>query len=158
MVWVWLLSPLFFWGCAYPTPFENGLYGPEAPWYPERKLTLIFEREKTFDPVAGAKVTIEVEPPAKLLSPASGVGATDGDGALTLIVAPVAQYDQSVLKQGDIAVDFPFNLKVTMERGGQTLAWELSDNQSFARYRDPLYQGLNRDPDAAPGFLTLVAP
>ncbi|MDR1608469.1 MAG: hypothetical protein LBT38_08710 [Deltaproteobacteria bacterium] len=149
---------LAFFGCAYPAPFDNGLYGAQAPLYPERQITLVFEKAKTFSPVAGALVKIEVEPPARLISPAGGEGRTSSDGTIALTVATVAQYDQSVIKQGDIAVDFPINFKVTMDRGGQTLVWDLADNQSFARYRDPLYQGLNRDPDPHPGFITLTAP
>jgi hypothetical protein len=152
------LAALAFTGCAYPTPFDNGLFGPEAPVYPERKLVLIFEKDGSFTPIAGAKATIEVAPPARLISPSSGTGVTDGDGTLALTIAPVAQYDKSALLAGDIAVDYPIALTVTMERGGRLLAWDLNDNQSFARYRDPLYQGLNRDPAEEPAFMTLTLP
>lgn len=145
-------------GCAYPTPFDNGLYRAEAPVYPERRLVLVFQREKTYSPVAGAKVQIEVAPPARLLKPESAVGVTDADGTLALVLEPVAKYDESALKAGDIAVDYPLALTVTMARDEKLLTWDLSDNQSFARYRDPLYQGLNRDPDPAPAFMTLTLP
>jgi hypothetical protein len=155
---LWALALLAAAGCAYPAPFDNGLYGAEVPIYPERRLVLVFETEKTFSPVAGALVNIEVAPPVRLLAPTSGQGRTDANGALTIALAPVAKYDQSALKAGDVAIDYPIALTVTMERGGRLLAWDLSDNQSFARYRDPLYQGLNRDPDAEPALITLTMP
>jgi hypothetical protein len=145
-------------GCAYPTPFDNGLYGPEAPVYPERKLVLIFEKEGSFNPIVGARAKIEVAPPARLISPSQGTGVTDVDGTLALTIAPVAQYDQSALLAGDIAVDYPISITVTMEREGRELSWELNDNQSFVRYRDPLYQGVNRDPAKEPAFMTLTLP
>jgi hypothetical protein len=149
---------LAFFGCAYPAPFDNGLYGAQAPLYPERRLALVFQKDKTYSPVAGARVAVEVEPPARLLAPASGQGLTDADGVLAITVAPAAQYDQSALKAGDVAVDFPIALTVSMERDGRVLTWDLDDNQSFARYRDPLYQGLNRDPDQEPAYVTLTLP
>jgi hypothetical protein len=145
-------------GCAYPTPFDNGLYGAQAPVYPERRLILVFEREGDFQPIGGARVNVEVDPPATLIEPKNGQAITDSYGALTLTVAPVAYYDESALKAGDFAVDFPIAISVSMERNGRLLAWNVSDNQSFARYRDPLYQGLNRDPDVEPGYVTLTAP
>jgi hypothetical protein len=157
LIWLALVAPLLT-GCAYPTPFDNGLYGAQAPIYPERRLVLIFTREGTRAPLAGARAQVEVTPPTRLLSPASGQAVTDADGVLALTLAPVAQYDQSALKAGDIAVDYPIALKVTMLRDGRELTWDVTDNQSFARYRDPLYQGLDRDPDEAPAYLTLTAP
>jgi hypothetical protein len=149
---------ILFLGCAYPAPFDNGLYGTQAPVFDRRELTLIFEQEHSYEPVAGAAVNIEAAPPVRLISPESGRAVTDSSGAVHIALFPVAQYDQSVLKQGDIVVDYPAELKITMERGGKLLSWNVSDTQSFARYRDPLYQGLNRDPDTEPGRMTLSLP
>jgi hypothetical protein len=145
-------------GCAYPAPFDNGLYGPQTPQYDRRTLVLVFQQEGTYQPAAGAAVRVEAAAPARLISPAGGRGLTNSYGELTVVVAPAALYDESVLKQGDIVIDYPVDLAVTMIRSGRELGWSVSDNQSFARYRDPLYQGLNRDPDPQPGFMTLTLP
>jgi hypothetical protein len=152
------LAALVFFGCSFPKPFDNGLAGPEAPEARDRELILTFERESDFTPLAGQFVNVALLGPGELLIPPKGRGVTDGSGRLKLVVSPVAVYDKSALKSGDIVIEYPVELTVALAVGGATFEWDLDARQSFARYRDPLYQGLNRDPANEPLHLTLTIP
>lgn len=154
----WLSILFIYIGCSYPQRFDNGLAGPEAPDKHDRELVLTFERESDFSPLAGRQVTVILTSPGELLIPAKGRGVTDGAGRLRLVISPVAVYDKSALKTGDIVVDYPAELTVAMVEEGATFEWDLDASQSFARYQDPLYQGLNRDPASAPLNMTLTIP
>jgi hypothetical protein len=145
-------------GCSYPQRFDNGLTGPEAPARADRELVLTFERESDFAPMAGRAVTVTLNGPGEVLVPEGGRGRTDGSGRLRLVVSPVAVYDRSALKTGDIVVEYPAPLTVAMVVGPATFEWDLDAGQSFARYRDPLYRGLNRDPAPSPWHMTLTIP
>ena len=100
-------------------------------------------------------VTIETEPPTQLVSPADGFGRTDERGRLELVFAPLPHYDQAALTGGDIIADFPVRARLII---GGTLAGEIDDRETFARYADPLYRGLNRDPDGQPAHLFIYLP
>ena len=112
-------------GCSYPQRFENGLAGPEVPESRDRELVLTFERESDFAPLAGQAVTVTLLGPGELVAPAKGRGVTDGSGRLRLVVSPVAVYDKSALKTGDIVVEYPVDLTVAMVVGGATFEWDL---------------------------------
>jgi hypothetical protein len=124
----------------------------------ERELELTFERESDFTPLAGRAIQIELKGPGELKIPTGGRGVTDGYGRLRLVVAPVAVYDRSALKTGDIVIEYPVDLTLSMTVEGTVFEWDLDARQSFARYQDPLYQGLNRDPSLEPYRLTLTIP
>ncbi|MDR1677418.1 MAG: hypothetical protein LBS44_03400, partial [Deltaproteobacteria bacterium] len=79
-------------------------------------------------------------------------------GQLEVLIDPVAVYDQSALKSGDIVVDYPAQLTVSLTLGSTVYEWDLDGHDSFARYRDPLYHGLDRDPDPTTLSLTLTIP
>jgi hypothetical protein len=145
-------------GCSSPARFDNHLTAVEAPLFPERRLTLIFEREGDFRPLAGREVRLTVLAPAKLVSPADGRGVTDAAGRLEARVEPTAVYDRSALKTGDVVVEFPVFMTALMAIDGAVYEWDIDDRESFARYQDPLYRGLNRDPGAEPLRLTLTLP
>jgi hypothetical protein len=145
-------------GCSYPQRFDSPLSGPQAPESHDRELVVTFERESDFSPLAGRAVTVLLKGPGELLVPAQGRGVTDGSGRLRVLVSPVAVYDQSALKTGDIVIEYPVDLTLSMTIGDATFEWDLDARQSFARYQDPLYQGLNRDPATEPLFLTLTIP
>ncbi len=150
-----LLAALAFGGCASrPRPAE-----PDAPpaGY-QRRIVVLVERAD-FQPVAGAQVRIEVEAPTQLISPAGGVGRTDGRGALELVFEPRPQYDRGALTGGDIIADFPIRAVLTIGRaGGAPVKRVIEDRQTFARYADPLYQGLNRDPETEATYFGLTMP
>jgi hypothetical protein len=145
-------------GCSSPPKFDNGLTGPEAPLYSERLLLLTFERESNFTPLAHHQVEVALTGPGRIVTPPEGRGVTDSSGRLSIAVAPVAVYDQSALKTGDFVVDYPVDLTVTISDTIGSYQWALDCRQSFARYRDPLYRGLNRDPSPVPLNLTLTVP
>ncbi|MDR2443230.1 MAG: hypothetical protein LBE31_06895 [Deltaproteobacteria bacterium] len=147
-----------FSGCSYPQRFENGLSGLEAPTGHGRLLILTFERESDFSPLAHQSVTVAMTSPGAVKSPIDGQGLTDSNGQLTISVSTVAVYDKSALKTGDVVVEYPVDLLVTLKTTGQTYQWDLDARQSFARYRDPLYRGLNRDLSPEPLHLTLTVP
>ncbi|UQZ89676.1 hypothetical protein C4J81_10835 [Deltaproteobacteria bacterium Smac51] len=120
---------------------------PEAPENYQRRIMLVVERPD-FRPVGGAEITIETEAPTRLVAPAGGRGRTDGQGALELVFEPVPHYDRSAWAGGDIIVEYPVRAKLIIRRQGRAAAEViLDDKESFARYADPLYQGLNRDPE-----------
>ncbi|MDR0881878.1 MAG: hypothetical protein LBP55_04990 [Candidatus Adiutrix sp.] len=149
-----LVMALFLAGCG---PRSAVLTDPTAPpvGY-QRQITVVLERAN-FRPVAGAEVAIEVEAPTRLISPASGRGRTDSQGALELVFEPVPRYGPEALKSGDIVADFPLRATLTIGgRGG--LQRVIDDRQTFARYADPLYQGLNRDPEPGPTYLQMTIP
>lgn len=124
----------------------------------QRQIMLVVENAG-FHPVAGAEVKIEIEAPTKLISPEDGLGRTDGQGGLLLIFEPLPHYDEAVVAGGDVLADFPIKAKITVRRGGRVLtARVLTDRETFARYADPLYQGLNRDPEAEVTYYNIILP
>ena len=139
------------WGCGgrrFPPPEdippENHL----------RRLVVLVERPG-FRPAAGVKITIETEESARLLSPADGSGRTDGQGRLELVFAPRPHPVEAARAAGDLIVEYPVLARLTLG-GGQTRIIE--DRETFARYADPNYQGLNRDPDPGPAYYLITLP
>ncbi|MDR1165910.1 MAG: hypothetical protein LBO66_08610 [Deltaproteobacteria bacterium] len=150
------LSLAFLPGCLSP---HAPLAHPEIPDFKERTVILVFERENSFRPLSGALVTVSVSSPARLLSPAGGVGRSGPDGSLAVVYAPALFYDLSAAQEGDVVADFPALLFVTLDAGGdEIIEFEVDDSLSFARYQDPLYQGLNRDPSPGPTYVNLAVP
>ena len=150
-----MVAALGVWGCSSSKPVK--LSKPTAP--PEnyqRRIVLVLER-KDFRPVAGARVTVETEDPSVLISPAGGTGHTNHQGNLTLVFAPKPHYDESALIGDDIIVDFPIKAKLTITGVGRApLVRYLDARETFARYADPLYQGLNRDPESGETYYEIV--
>jgi hypothetical protein len=144
--------------CVAPNRYRSGLEAPLAPIYKERRLTIIFERENDFSSLANIDINIILDSPAKLISPAVGLGRTNQEGRLELIIEPVAVYDQHTLKGEDVIIDYPAILTISFNDGSKIYEWKIDASESFARYQDPLYQGLNRDPDSAPYLVTLTIP
>lgn len=143
-------------GCASPPAAR--LNRPMAPEAYQRRIVLVVETAG-FHPVAGAEVVIETEAPTRLVSPAGGRARTDGRGALTLVFDPPADYDQSAWAGGDIIVDYPVKAKLMISRAGRGVTERfLDDRETFARYDDPLYQGLNRDPEPGLTYYTVTVP
>ncbi|MDR2349724.1 MAG: hypothetical protein LBF41_03715 [Deltaproteobacteria bacterium] len=129
------------------------------PVFPERKLLLVFERESDFAPLANREVVVRVSAPAKVLIPAGGTAVTDENGAVEVVYGPVSRYDENALKAGDLIIDYPATLWLSMDLNEyETFEWEVDDSLSFARYADPLYRGLNREPDGEPAYLNLFLP
>jgi len=141
------------WGCSgRPVPLSR----PTAPveGY-QRRITVVLERGD-FRPLPGMRIDVEVEEPSILVKPAGGSGRTNGQGALALVFEPKPHYDQKAWAGDDIIVEFPVKAKLTIHRPGQApLVRYLNDRESFARYADPLYQGLNRDPEPGETYLTI---
>ncbi|MDR1486664.1 MAG: hypothetical protein LBT62_01525, partial [Deltaproteobacteria bacterium] len=79
-------------------------------------------------------------------------------GQIEIAIEPVGVYDRSALENGDIVVEYPAYLTVSLNLDNTDYTWELDHLESFARYQDPLYQGLNRDPDTTPLVMTLTVP
>jgi hypothetical protein len=156
--WAILLALVALSGCSSPSRYEDGLIGAQAPVGNRRRILLTFERESDFSALAHREVLVSVREPATLASPAGGRGLTDQSGQIELLVDPVAVYDRDALKSGDIIVDYPAELTVSMAIGGTVYEWDLDGHDSFARYADPLYRGLDRDPDPATLSLTLTVP
>jgi hypothetical protein len=76
-----------------------------------------------------------------------------------VVYAPALFYDLSAAQEGDVVADFPALLFVTLDAGGdEIIEFEVDDSLSFARYQDPLYQGLNRDPSPGPTYVNLAVP
>jgi hypothetical protein len=134
------------------------LIGTQAPVGNQRRILLTFERESNFSVLAHHEVRVVVKEPATLISPASGQARTDSAGQLELLIEPVAIYDRNALKSGDIVVDYPAELTVSLISGQTVYEWDLDGHDSFARYSDPLYRGLDRDTDPATLSLTLTVP
>jgi hypothetical protein len=141
-----------------PSKFQNTLSGSQAPIIEQRRLIVTFEREINYTPVANCEVFVDLKGPSKLISPSSGRGRTNGAGQLEISIEPVGIYDQNALKNGDIVVEYPADITFSITLGETTYEWDLDHLESFARYQDPLYQGLNRDPDTAPISMTLTVP
>lgn len=134
------------WGCSSRPAVLKDPTAPPTNY--QRRMVLVLERPG-FYPEAGVEVRVEVEGPTRLVSPASGRGRTNGQGALELIFEPVAHYDQAALRGGDVVAEFPVKASLSIGGGVRRV---LEDRQTFARYADPLYQGLNRDPEAKPTY------
>ena len=147
VIWALIfLAGLALAGCG---PRGATLDDPSAPpgGY-QRKIVLLLHRPD-FRPVAGARVKIAAEAPTRLISPAGGEGRTDAQGALELLFEPLPHYDQKVLDGGDIVAEFPIKAYLTITGvPGAPLLRLIDDKESFARYADPLFHGLNRNPEA----------
>lgn len=141
-----LTGILLVWGCSSRPAALKDPAAPPAGY--QRRLVVVLERPG-FYPAAGVEVRVEVEGAARLVSPASGRGRTNGQGALELVFEPWPHYDQAALRGGDVVAEFP--VKASLIIGGGTRR-ALEDRQTFARYADPLYQGLNRDPETKPTY------
>jgi hypothetical protein len=108
-------------------------------------------------PVAGREVSIRLWPEtAKLVSPSGGLGRTDGQGLLKVLFMPPAVYDQSALQGGDIVAEYPAKIEISLKDGQESWEWVIDDTVSYARYQDPLFQGLDRNPDPSPEYMTLT--
>ncbi|MDL2226441.1 hypothetical protein LJB86_02155 [Deltaproteobacteria bacterium OttesenSCG-928-M10] len=151
-----LLVMLAALGCsAKPARLSRPTAPPEG--Y-QRRIVVVLERQD-FRPVAGAGVKVETEAPTVLVSPAGGAGHTDSRGALTLVFEPKPHYDEKALVGDDIIVDFPVKAKLTITGAGRgPVARYIDDRETFARYADPLYQGLNRDPEAGETYYEIILP
>ncbi|MDR3037943.1 MAG: hypothetical protein LBV21_01420 [Candidatus Adiutrix sp.] len=148
---VWVLLAALALACGG----RRGIDDPTAPPADYlRRLVLVLERPD-FRPAAGVDISVETEPPTRLVSPAGGSGRTDGRGRLELVFAPPPRYDQAALAGGDIIVDFPVRARLTL---GGALTRDIDDRETFARYADPLYQGLNRDPEPGPTPVVITLP
>jgi|GEM_PF-1942696 len=146
-----LAGVLLVWGCSSGRPAL--MKDPVAPpvGY-QRQMVVVLERPG-FHPAAGVEVRVEVQAPTRLVSPASGRGRTDGRGALEMVFEPLPEYDELVLAGGDVVVEF--TVKADLIIGGSRKR-TLEDRQTFARYADPLYQGLNRDPVLGPTYHHII--
>jgi len=125
--------------------------GAEPPEGYLRRLVLVLERAD-YRPAAGTPVLIETAPPAQLVSPAEGRGLTDAQGRLELVFAPRPEPNAAARAGGDVIVDYPVQAVLTLP-GGRTL--NLDDRETYARYADSAYQGLNRDPEAKPTYYVI---
>ena len=135
------------------------LSDPTAPPAGHQRQIMLVVETAGFHAAAGAEVTVETEAPTRLVSPVDGRGRTNGQGGLLLIFEPLPNYDDAVLAGGDVLADFPIKAKITVRQGGRTLAARmLTDRETFARYADPLYQGLNRDPEAGVTYYNIILP
>jgi hypothetical protein len=109
--------------------------------------------------VAGAAVAVETEAPTRLVSPVGGIGRTDARGTLELVFAPLPNYDRAALAGGDVIVDFPVKARLTVSpAGGASFTYPLDEKETFARYADPLYRGLTRDPEAETSYCLIPVP
>ena len=119
-----------------------------------RRLVLVLERAD-HRPAAGVPVHIETGPEARLMSPPEGRGRTDGQGRLELVFVPRPRPDEAARAGGDVIVDYPVQAVLTLP-GGRVLT--LDDRETFARYADARYQGLNRDPETRPVYYLISLP
>ena len=138
------------WGCGHRAPPP----GDKPPQDYVRHLVLVVERAG-YRPAAGVPVIIETGPLTELLSPAEGRGLTDGRGRLELVFATRPQTHKAARAGGDVIVDYPVQAVLTLP-GGQALT--LDDRETFARYADAFYQGLNRDPETGPVHYVISLP
>ncbi|MDR2725036.1 MAG: hypothetical protein LBC90_03005 [Candidatus Adiutrix sp.] len=138
-------------GCGGPRVPPPGAEPPEGYL---RRLVLVLEGAD-HRPVAGAAVNIETGPSARLLSPAEGRGRTDGQGRLELVFAPRPHPNEAARAGGDVIVDYPVQAVLTLP-GGRLLT--LDDRETFARYADARYQGLDRDPETRPVYYLISLP
>jgi hypothetical protein len=151
-----LLLPLALASCSIPIQ-DTGPADAGTPGFSERRLIFVFEGGPFYTPVAGAHVEFSLQPPAVILTPASSRAVTGPAGEVELSYRPVAIYDRSALDDGDVIADFPavFNITLTT-KGGKVYEWSFEESLSYARYQDPLYQGLNRDPSPGPSYVNLL--
>ena len=138
------------WGCGHRAPPP----GDEPPQNYLRRLVLVVERAD-YRPAAGVPIDIETGPLTELLSPAEGRGHTEGRGRLELVFAPRPQPHKTARAGGDVIVDYPVQAVLTLPDGQ---AVTLDDRETFARYADAIYQGLNRDPETGPGHYVISLP
>jgi hypothetical protein len=131
---------------------------PLAAEFPERRVILVFEGERDFRPLAGRRVKIILSSPAVLVSPAGGAATVGPGGEVEVVYRPAAVYSESALAAGDVLADFPAVLFVSMDLGSEIFEWQVDDTLTYARYRDPLYRGLDRDPDPGPSYINLMLP
>jgi hypothetical protein len=117
---------------------------------------MVFETENEFSPLAHREVSVKLAPPARLISPPGGTATTRSDGSVDIVYAPVAVYDESAFRDGDIIADYPAVFSITLKEGGELYQWEVDDTLSYAHYQDPLYQGLDREPDQGPVHINLT--
>jgi hypothetical protein len=152
LTWVPLLLAAFllFGGCAHRRPPS----GDRPPEDYLRRLVLVLERAD-YRPAAGAAVTIETGPSTRLLSPPDGRGRANAQGQLELVFAPRPEPDEAARAGGDVIVDYPVQAALTLP-GGRVLI--LDDRETFARYADARYQGLNRDPETKPVYYMIQVP
>ena len=136
--------------CGHRTPPP----GDSPPEGYLRRLVLILERGD-YRPAAGEEVIIEAGPSAKLVSPAGGRGVTDGFGRLELLFAPEPRAHEAARAGGDVIVDYPVQAVLTLPDGRFL---DLDDLETFARYADERYQGLNRDPATKPAYYVISLP
>lgn len=159
-LWIVILSCLtvsLVSGCR-----PRGVYNLTNPTAPPgnyfRRIMLVLEKAD-YRPVAKATVTVETEAPTRLVSPAGGIGRTDVRGTLELVFAPLPNYDRTALAGGDIIVDFPIKAKLTISLAkAASFIYLLDEKETFARYADPLYQGLTRDPEAKTSYHLILIP
>lgn len=124
----------------------------------QRHIMVVLERED-FRPVSGVGIKVEVASPTTLVSPAKGYGRTNSKGGLELILEPLPHYDEAVVLGGDVVVDYPVKIKLTVSRSGKKpLVFYFEDRETYARYADPLYHGLNRDPKIGITYYNIVMP
>lgn len=142
------MALLLIFGAGCGGPRRAALKDPSAPpaGY-QRKIVVVLERAG-FRPAPGEQIKVAVEAPTRLVSPSGGVGRTDARGALELVFEPAPHYDDQALKGGDIIADFPIKAYLSIGGPGRSpLIRLIEDRETYARYADPLYQGLNRDPE-----------
>jgi hypothetical protein len=138
------------WGCGGHRAPPPGAAPPEGFL---RRLVLVMERAD-YRPAAGMPVTIETGPSTRLVSPDDGRGRTDGQGRLELVFAPRPEPNEAARSDGDVIVDYPVQATLTLP-DGRTLT--LDDRETYARYADPIHQGLNRAPETGPVYYTIRA-
>jgi hypothetical protein len=138
------------WACGHRTP-PPGDAPPEGYL---RRLVLVLERAD-YRPAAGVPVMIETSSSARLVSPAGGQGVTDGQGRLELVFAPEPRPHEAARAGGDVIVDYPVQAALTLPDGR---VMNLDDLETFARYADERYQGLDRDPETGPVYYVISLP
>jgi hypothetical protein len=154
-----LLVLLCLFACSIDTRVKNDYDKASPPFFPQRELYLVFEREKDLTPLTHKKVNIKISSPTTLLYPPGGDAITDSQGAVYVVYTPVSRYDESAYKAGDLIIDYPATLYITMDLSdSDSFEWQIDDSLSFASYGDPLYQGLNREPDKGPSYINLILP
>ncbi len=154
---IWALTLVALTALGGGGPRRPVLADPTAPpgGY-QRKIVLLLQRPD-FRPIVGARVKIAAEAPTRLVSPAAGEGRTDANGNLEMIFEPLPHYDQKALSGGDIIAEFPIKADLTITGvPGSPLVRVIDDKESFARYADPLFQGLDRDPEAEATYYRLT--
>jgi hypothetical protein len=139
------------WGCG---GLKSPPAGIEPPADYQRRLLLIVERAD-FRPAAGVPLTIKPGPQTRLVSPAGGRRLTAARGRLDLVFAPVPQPLEPARAGGDVIVDYPVQAVLTFAGGRQAA---IDDRETFARYQDESYQGLNRDPEVNPSYYMITLP